>query len=65
MVDRRRGRTRAWLPAWQFHARTGDGTTPPRERAVKACVARAIRAWRLPLLPGTMGEMHVVIPVAP
>jgi len=64
-VDRRRDRTRVWLPAWQFHARSGDGTTPARERKVKACIARAIRGVALPLLPRTMGELQVELRTAP
>ena len=27
VLDLRRGATRVWLPAWQFHAPSGDGTT--------------------------------------
>jgi hypothetical protein len=65
VFDRRRARTRVWLPAWQFHSRRGDGTTPPRERRVKACVRRAIRGWQLPPLPPAMGELHVAVDVAP
>ena len=64
-VDRRRDRTRVWLPAWQFHARSGDGSTPARERTVKACIARAIRGVALPLLPRTMGELQVELRTAP
>lgn len=64
-VDRRGDRTRVWLPAWQFHARSGDGSTPARERAVKACIARAIRGVALPRLPRTMGELQVELRTAP
>lgn len=64
-VDRRRGRTRVWLPAWQFHTPGGDGSTPARERAVKACVARAIRGVALPRLPRTMGELQVELRTTP
>ncbi|MBL8624320.1 MAG: hypothetical protein JNK64_23640 [Myxococcales bacterium] len=64
-VDRRRDRTRVWLPAWQFHAPGGDGSTPARERTVKACIARAIRGVALPLLPRTMGELQLELRTAP
>lgn len=64
-VDLRRGRTRVWLPAWQFHAPGGDGSTPARERAVKACVARAIRGLALPRLPRTMGDLQVELRTSP
>lgn len=65
VVDRRRNRTRAWLPAWQFHRPGGDGTTSPRERKVKACLARVVRRWSLPLLPRGLGDLHVVVPTSP
>lgn len=65
VVDRRRDRTRARLPAWQFHRPGGDGATPPRERKVKACVARVVRQWQLPLLPRGLGDLHVVVTTAP
>lgn len=65
VLDRRRGRTRVWLPAWQFHSRSGDGTTPPRERTVKTCLRRALRGWSVPVLPRTMAELQLAVPVAP
>ena len=65
VIDRRRNRTRAWLPAWQFHRPGGDGTTPPRERRVKACLARVVRRWALPLLPRDLGDLHIVVPTTP
>ncbi|MEZ4400698.1 MAG: hypothetical protein R3B06_11800 [Kofleriaceae bacterium] len=61
-VDTRRGRTRAWLPAWPYHAADGSGTTPPALRRVKACHAKVVRAWSLPRLPATLGELQVVLP---
>lgn len=65
IVDRRRARTRVWLPAWQFHAPSGDGSTPPRQRKVKACLTRAIRGVTLPLLPRTLGDLEVAVPTTP
>lgn len=65
VVDRRRDATRIWLPAWQFHSARRDGTTPPAQRRVKTCVARAIRGWQLPLLPRALGELQLAVPVAP
>lgn len=65
ILDRRAGATRIWLPAWQFHAASGDGTTPAAERRVKACLTRMIRTWRAPPLPAAMGELEVAITTAP
>jgi hypothetical protein len=65
ILDLRRGATRVWLPAWQFHSPTGDGTTPPAQRRVRACLRAAIPTWRPPLLPRAMGELEVAIPVTP
>jgi hypothetical protein len=65
VVDLRRGRTRVWLPAWQFHSKRGDGTTPARERPVKACLRRAVAGWRLPALPRAMAELQLSVPVTP
>jgi hypothetical protein len=65
VVDLRKHKTRVWLPAWQFHSKRGDGTTPPAQRTIKTCVARAIRTWQLPLLPRTLPELHVAFVVAP
>lgn len=64
-LDLRAGRTRVWLPAWQFHAPSGDGTTPPRERRVKACLAKVIRSWRPPALPPAMAELQLAIRTRP
>lgn len=61
VIDRRRGATRAWLPAWPFHARDGSGTTPAAQRRAKACLTRIVRGWRLPLLPRDLGELHVLL----
>lgn len=65
VFDRVRERTRIWLPAWQFHAPAGDGSTPPRERRVKACLTRAIRGWSAPALPPAMGELQVSLRTSP
>lgn len=65
VVDLRKRATRVWLPAWQFHSRRGDGTTPPAQRKVKACLTRVVRGWRLPVLPRAMAELQLAIPVAP
>jgi hypothetical protein len=61
VVDRR---TRVWLPAWQFHSPKGDGTTPPAEKRVKACMTKAIRGLTAPALPAALGELHLAIRVA-
>jgi hypothetical protein len=63
VVDRRRGATRVWLPAWQFHDREGRGTTPPRQKAIKTCLAKVVRGWRLPRLPRDLGDLHVVVTI--
>ncbi len=64
ILDRRHDRTRVWLPAWQFHSPSGDGTTPPAEQHVKACLTRAIAAWKPAVLPAAMGELELAIPVS-
>jgi|JI9StandDraft_1071089.scaffolds.fasta_scaffold183530_1 hypothetical protein len=63
VVDRRRGATRVWLPAWQFHDREGRGTTPPRQKAIKTCLAKVVRGWRLPRLPRDLGDLHVAVTI--
>jgi hypothetical protein len=65
MLDLRRGATRVWLPAWQFHSPKHDGTTPPAEQHVKACLGKVIRDWRPPALPRAMGELELAVPVKP
>jgi hypothetical protein len=65
VLDLRRGATRVWLPQWQFHSPSGDGTTPPAEQRVKACLGAAIRGWRPPTLPRAMGELELAVAVAP
>jgi hypothetical protein len=65
VLDLSRGKTRIWLPAWQFHAPNGDGTTPEAERRVKACMTKAIRDWRAPVLPRDLGEIQLALAVKP
>lgn len=65
VLDLSHGKTRVWLPAWQFHSPTGDGTTPPAQRKVKACLTRAIRGIRPPVLPQRMGELQLALAVSP
>ena len=64
-LDLSKEKTRIWLPAWQFHSSTGDGSTPPAEARVKACMTKAIRGWNAPVLPKAMGEIQAAIPVRP
>lgn len=65
VLDLRKGETRVWLPNWQFHAPGGDGTRPPAERRVKACLTAAIRALHPPPLPRGMGELQLAVSVTP
>ncbi len=65
VLDLRRGRTRIWLPVWQFHAPSGDGTTPPAQRKVKACLTKAIAGWTAPVLPREMPELQLGLAVSP
>lgn len=65
VLDERHGKTRVWLPAWQFHSPTGDGSTPPAEQKVKACMTKAITGWKAPVLPGQMPELELAISVSP
>lgn len=53
VVDLRRGRTRVWLPNWQFKGAPGR---------VKPCLRRAVARWRLPVLPRSLGEMQLAVP---
>jgi hypothetical protein len=64
-VDLRSGKTRIWLPAWQFHSPKGDGSTPPAEAKVKACMTKAIRGWTAPVLPMAMGEIQLAFTIRP
>ncbi|MEO7097141.1 MAG: hypothetical protein ABI175_28030, partial [Polyangiales bacterium] len=63
VVDRTARATRVWLPAWQFHSPTGDGSTPTAEKRVKACLTKAIRDWKAPAMPAALGEIHLALPV--
>jgi len=63
VVDRTTRATRIWLPAWQFHSPKGDGTTPPAEQRVKACMTKAMRTWTAPALPAGLGELQISIAV--
>jgi hypothetical protein len=54
VIDRRRDRTRAWLPEWQFKGAP----------AIKTCVTKALRKLaEQPLLPTTFGDIHFAITV--
>lgn len=61
VLDLSHGKTRIWLPAWQFHAPSGDGSTPAPEARVKACLTRAIRGFTAPVLPADMGELQIAL----
>ncbi|HSD87853.1 MAG TPA: hypothetical protein VLB44_10080 [Kofleriaceae bacterium] len=63
ILDLSHGKTRVWLPAWQFHAANGDGSTPPAQRRVKACLTKAI--WKPPVLPQDMAEIELALDTAP
>ncbi|MBL0217438.1 MAG: hypothetical protein IPQ07_26635 [Myxococcales bacterium] len=65
MLDVRKRATTAWLPAWQFHSDTGDGSTPPDQQRVKRCLTRAVRGWRPPLLPRVIGELELSVRTSP
>jgi len=65
ILDLRAGATRVWLPAWQFHSASGDGSTPPAQRRVKACLTKAIRDWHPPALPSAMAELELALAVGP
>ena len=60
VLDLRANKTRVWLPAWQFHSPKGDGSTPPPERVVKACMTKAIRGWTA-TLPAGVGEIQIAL----
>lgn len=62
-LDLTKGKTRFWLPAWQFHSAKGDGTTPPAEAKVKACMTKVIRSWSAPVLPQAMGEIQLAFAI--
>ncbi len=64
VVDHTSRATRIWLPAWQFHSPRGDGTTPPAEQRVKACMTKAMRKWTAPALPAALGELQLAIRVS-
>jgi hypothetical protein len=61
ILDLSHGKTRVWLPAWQFHSAKGDGTTPASEAKVKACVNKVIATWKPAVLPKDMAEMQLAI----
>lgn len=65
VIDLRHQRTRVWMPAWQFHAPSGDGSTPPAQRTIKRCLTRALRGWQLPVLPRALPELQATITTAP
>ena len=65
VLDLSHGKTRVWLPAWQFHSPSGDGSTPAAEKKVKACMGKAIAGWKAPVLPGAMPELELAISVSP
>jgi len=65
MLDLSHGKTRVWLPAWQFHSSSGDGSTPDPERRVKACMTKAIRDWTAPVLPRDMAEIQLALALKP
>ncbi|HUS28627.1 MAG TPA: hypothetical protein VMZ53_08960 [Kofleriaceae bacterium] len=65
ILDLSHGKTRVWLPAWQFHSAKGDGSTPAAEAKVKACVNKVIATWKPTPLPKQMAEMQLAISVAP
>jgi hypothetical protein len=61
VLDLRAGKTRVWLPAWQFHSPTGDGSTPAAEKKVKACLESVIAGFKPPVLPTAMGELELSV----
>jgi hypothetical protein len=65
IFDLRKHATSVRLPAWQFHAPNGSGTTPPAEERVKTCLTHAIHGWSPPVLPQAMAELDVALPIAP
>lgn len=65
ILDLSHGKTRVWLPAWQFHSPSGDGSTPASESKVKACVNKVIAKWKPTPLPAAMAELHLAISVTP
>jgi len=64
-IDRPGTKTRIWLPDWQFHSESGDGSTPPAQKVVKACLTKTIATWTVAQLPTAMPELQLAIPVAP
>ena len=65
ILDLSHGKTRVWLPAWQFHSPSGDGSTPEPERRVKACMTKALRDWSAPVLPRDMADIRLALAVKP
>ena len=64
VLDVARGKPRVWMPAWQFHSPKGDGSTPPAQQQVKACLTKAIRGWTHSL-PAHVGELQLALAVSP
>ncbi|HLL20966.1 MAG TPA: hypothetical protein VK427_02495 [Kofleriaceae bacterium] len=65
ILDVRSRTTRAWLPAWQFHAADGSGTTPPPQARVKACLTKVIARWEHPAIPSAIGEIQLALATTP
>ena len=65
ILDLSHGKTRVWLPAWQFHSASGDGSTPASEGKVKTCVNKVIAKWKPTPLPPAMAELQLAISVSP
>ena len=65
ILDLSHGKTRVWLPAWQFHSASGDGSTPKAQKRVKACLTKAIAGWKPPALPKAMAEIELAVAVTP
>ena len=64
VLDGARGKPRVWLPAWQFHSPSGDGSTPPAQQRIKACLTKAIRGWTHSL-PPQVGEVQLALAISP
>jgi len=60
-LDVRHGKTRIWLPDWQFHSASGDGTTPPSEKTVQRCLTRALSTWKVAVLPKDLNSVRLAI----
>lgn len=60
-LDVRHGKTRAWLPDWQFHSPSGDGSTPASEKPIQRCLTRALSTWKLAVLPTDLNEVRLAV----